>query len=538
MSIEAITIARVTGTISSVSSAVIMYIIIKSASSLSTSYHRIMFFTSFWDLLTSAAIALTTIPMPKDVIYDFDSVSYGNVTSCSVQGFIAYIGSILGIFSICILCIYYLCALKYKYEDRTIRTYVEPVLFISSIVLAFFPGIVLWRSQHINPQPYEPYCTIGSYPFGCRNKHPEEECIRGDESKIGQVGAILNRFYLFFVILFGVLTVSISMAMIVSTVRTAEKAMAKAKAARRSQKGTADANGRDQSSLSSMSPLAVMEPDSESQTVSRIRNTSGEESEGLPRSILNSLKRARRRYRLTKTVTIQALMYVTAFVLTWIFTILAFAMRKSVAVAVLKMIFQPLQGFFNALIFVYHKTRNLREIETEMGICEAIVAVFRKPSSVPEVMISRIELVGIEEQISSREVLRRRSNIGANENYEVPAEGNNAEDEDVQRDNEDRSIASGEVSSRGMNVHMRNSTNSPNERNFYTLKVDDGNVQSGSGPKGDLQGRSQLHTSAHDIDDQGSASEVPCSLDLSGFDLSKDSLPDCQAESQGQELAI
>eukprot|EP01083_Nonionella_stella_P122460 368436_1 len=39
---------------------------LSSPLSMST-YHLIMFFFSFWDIITSIAIALTTIPMPADI---------------------------------------------------------------------------------------------------------------------------------------------------------------------------------------------------------------------------------------------------------------------------------------------------------------------------------------------------------------------------------------------------------------------------------------------------------------------------------------
>ena len=67
-------IPTVTGSISCLSSLTIIAFILRSKSN--TIYHRIMFGLSSADIITSLAIALTTLPMPKDVIYPFSGSSY------------------------------------------------------------------------------------------------------------------------------------------------------------------------------------------------------------------------------------------------------------------------------------------------------------------------------------------------------------------------------------------------------------------------------------------------------------------------------
>ncbi len=321
LSPQASVIASVTASISFISSALIIYIISRTQSKLTTTYHRIMFFVSSCDLMTSLAIAFTTLPMPRDVIYDFGTASDGNTFTCSLQGFAVYVGSVLGIFSICILCVYYLCVIKFQLDSEKIKKYVEPTLYCLSMILALFPGISFWKAGLINPQPYEPYCTVGSYPLGCRIYQDPQGCIRGGDSDIRGIDAILVPYFLFSVILLGVLTVIISMATIVVSIRRIEMALTMA------------------------------------------RKDEGEQEENLNDHLLT--------YHQTKKIAIQACMYIAAFLLTWVFTILAFCIRRSIVVAVLKMIFQPLQGFFNALIFVYHKVDNIKEAYPEYYFFEA-----------------------------------------------------------------------------------------------------------------------------------------------------------------------
>jgi hypothetical protein len=62
-------VPRVTGFLSAISSMLIMYVIVRSSRGLSTIYHRIMFCMSVFDIFTSVAMGLTTLPMPKDDLW-------------------------------------------------------------------------------------------------------------------------------------------------------------------------------------------------------------------------------------------------------------------------------------------------------------------------------------------------------------------------------------------------------------------------------------------------------------------------------------
>ena len=62
-----------TGLLSACSSGLIIYIISKSPQKLSTTHHRIMAFMSVFDVIASIFIALGTIMMPTDIVFDFYS---------------------------------------------------------------------------------------------------------------------------------------------------------------------------------------------------------------------------------------------------------------------------------------------------------------------------------------------------------------------------------------------------------------------------------------------------------------------------------
>ena len=61
-------VPRLSAGVSFFSSALIIYVILRSAAKLTTIYHRIMFGMAVADIMSSAAIALTSLPMPKSMV--------------------------------------------------------------------------------------------------------------------------------------------------------------------------------------------------------------------------------------------------------------------------------------------------------------------------------------------------------------------------------------------------------------------------------------------------------------------------------------
>ena len=135
-----IVIPTVTGSISFLSSIIIMSFILRSR--VNSTYHRIIFCLSFFDMLTSLSIALTTIPMPRDVVYPFAGPSYGNIATCEAQGMIYMIGNGMVFCMNGTLNIYYMCTLRYKIKEETFKRRLEPALFTTSFISVFLPTIL------------------------------------------------------------------------------------------------------------------------------------------------------------------------------------------------------------------------------------------------------------------------------------------------------------------------------------------------------------------------------------------------------------
>ena len=61
----------------------------------------------------------------------------------------------------------------------------------------------------------------------------------------------------------------------------------------------------------------------------------------------------------------------------------------------LRHFFLPLQGFFNTLIFIYHKVHNIRKSSTEeITLTNAIIRLIKQPNLVPpRIIVSSLEIV-------------------------------------------------------------------------------------------------------------------------------------------------
>ncbi len=352
-------ISITSATFSILSSSAVIYFVLRSRTKLSKMYHRIIFFLSFFDVLGSLMIALSTLPMPKDVMYPFDGIKLGNVSSCQCQAFILFSTILLSIWTNASLNVYYLCTIRYKMKEESFKKIAQPLLLLFGIILTFPPLMVLQQLDLLNPSPFNTVCSFGVYPGDCTFRD-EVPCLRGNENKAYDSFARLF-FLLSMASSFGVII--ISMALIVSSVHGEES--------------TGDL------------PIRTSN-DSISEAVCQV--DSGLEAPHEPQRDLDggSLHHVAKSRRV---IFHQAIMYICAFFITWIFTVLTFAWEENWALQILKCIFTPLQGFFNALIFFSHKICHIRRSHGHIPFTEALYIVLTAPSEVPEVLLSRIDLV-------------------------------------------------------------------------------------------------------------------------------------------------
>ena len=103
----------------------------------------------------------------------------------------------------------------------------------------------------------------------------------------------------------------------------------------------------------------------------------------------------------TKEVVFQALMYTLVFFAVWhqpFVTAVAnrdrgapYALNGAKEIA--HLVFRPLQGFFNAIIFIHQKVRNFRREDASLSFYEALMIVFDREVEDPEHIVSNLILV-------------------------------------------------------------------------------------------------------------------------------------------------
>ncbi len=171
------TIPKITGSISFLSSATMLYMILQSEIKLGTPFRRLIFAMCIIDLLQSGTALLSTLPSPMDTPGIWGA--RGNTTSCSITGFIFQYASTAAPLYMCSLCVHYLCFVQYKITQRTFRQKIEPLLHLVPNVWCLWSTIFLAATNHINQA--DVVCWIAPQPYNCINS-PDIECIRGERS--------------------------------------------------------------------------------------------------------------------------------------------------------------------------------------------------------------------------------------------------------------------------------------------------------------------------------------------------------------------
>eukprot|EP00553_Chaetoceros_curvisetus_P015724 CAMPEP_0204643100 /NCGR_PEP_ID=MMETSP0718-20130828/426_1 /ASSEMBLY_ACC=CAM_ASM_000674 /TAXON_ID=230516 /ORGANISM="Chaetoceros curvisetus" /LENGTH=473 /DNA_ID=CAMNT_0051664167 /DNA_START=533 /DNA_END=1951 /DNA_ORIENTATION=- len=424
-------VTTVTGSISAISSGIIILFILRSKGKLSLPYHRIMFFMSFCDILLSISMALTIIPMPSDKrerYYWFDGTSHGSIATCEIQGFLYLACTGMCVGANCILCIFYVSTIRYNVKEKTMGKLVPILLLLCMISPISYTAYMVHKGL-LNPTPFDPFCSYAPLPYDCKYTKDEfEELKLGSASESGSdmdlvisedhdydanvnlnVNAICIRgdpysyalSHIMSIVLIGTQfpIVLASMALIVSKFHKEAVAL-KHRENQRGVSALTRTHGVQAESNNNRGDCDILPPDSES--VSSL--ASSDSNIAMNELQMTEDDREEERDNLLKMrqrMLKQAMMYIGAFFLTWCFPMIFLAPTFFVSdnplnnstIKFLRLVFQPLQGFFNALIFFYHKADNVRHADLDVGWVEALRVVFVSPSKVPEMLISDIIFV-------------------------------------------------------------------------------------------------------------------------------------------------
>ncbi len=341
--------AASTGSVSFISSMVIVCILLRSHAGLSRIYHRLLFGMCIGDMLSSSIYLMAPAVVPKDMNYHVWNAR-GNQASCDFQGFVAIFGIFVTSGYNCSLCLYSLARVKYKKTERYIKAKLELWLHCLPIVIALAVSIAGLASQVYNPgltncfvSPYNPpHCEgieKGMIPNGY-----EIPCGRGTENyDVFYYILLVKNLGILPGIIFG------TMAMMYREVLKSEKNMEKyGIGALRLKKLSPGVNGNDNQQ--------------DGQDGGKVQKTS------IPRRIISIPSRlsrgsthSNRSMKNTRKVMYRALAYAMAYFATYIFptiieieTLASKGKPLNINVQLyLAVIFHPLQGLFNLMVFMY-----------------------------------------------------------------------------------------------------------------------------------------------------------------------------------------
>ena len=341
MTSTSVILNAVSGILSTISSLIILNIIRMSPQKLSTTYHRIMALMSIFDIMASVCMALTTLPMPSDDVLRFDGPMIGNKTTCQIQGYILLMGLTGGEVIYACLSWYFVCKITFKMDSEKIRKIIEPISYIYCIASALFlPSFSLSRNI-IDTVPKSTFCIIGPMHSHCEYSIDNFFFVCDEDilQNLQTASAIVRVF-----VGFNLFMVVVAMAIIIRTTL---------KMNRSNKRRTLESS-------------SVADPSS-------VPTAADHDNAGSNSSDLT----------FSRVLVIQALMYILAYLVTWVFMIIPMTINLDQnldkTLLAFKAAFFPLQGFWNLIIFVYDKAYLVHQSEQEKGYWYAIKVVLFHP---------------------------------------------------------------------------------------------------------------------------------------------------------------
>lgn len=355
-------VPMVTGTLSAFSSGLIIYIILRSHQKLTSTYHRIMTFMSAFDIISSLFIALGTIMVPSDSIYEFAGPMLGNDITCKVQGWLIMFGlSGANALNAC-LSWYFVCILAFQICTETISKYIEPIMYIYILIIASFVPTIYLATDLIHSNAYDCFCVYVPYPESCdEDKWYDWNYCTWKDGDIEKYFKYSNVAFVMIVAHF--VLIVIGMSIILWTMRKKKQ---------------------------EIRHLINKEKEDNKQKDPQVLSASEKEEEEKHRkeTTMSELQHS-------NVLILQALMYIGAYFLTWIFNVLSVELSiSSMEIDAINSVLFPLQGFWNLLIFLYDKSYLIRQESCDnLSFWQAIMKIITAPTEIPVISLTNIEII-------------------------------------------------------------------------------------------------------------------------------------------------
>ena len=242
-------------------------------------------------------------------------------------------------------------------------------MHIYTFVIALFGPIFYLSKDLLNPSSYETFCTAVAYPeTSDKDKWYDWNHCNWSEGD-------LEDYYRYNSISFVVIGLHLSLVVVGLSIIL----------------WTTFRNNREIKSL-----LIIKNTNHQSHNYS---SPSGRNSEVEEQTPDKESTESIRSLKYTRVLIFQALMYIGAYFLTWIFNLLSGGFNiASIELDAINSVLFPLQGFWNMLIFLYDKTYLIRQHDKngrDISFWAVFKQVLASPSDTPTFVLSSISIVKI-----------------------------------------------------------------------------------------------------------------------------------------------
>jgi hypothetical protein len=325
-----------------------------------------MAFMSAFDIISSIFIALGTIMMPSDTIYKHAGPFLGNKVTCQMQGWLTTFGLAGSTATNACLAWYFVCSIAFKVDSIKITKCIEPIMYTYVISIALFVPSFYLAKDFLNPNPNDSFCTISPYPVSC----DEENWY--DWTKCSWREGVIDDYFssvvlAVVVVAFHFLLIVVGMSIILWTVNR---------------------NAQEINTL--QQKCSKYENDHDEIDSEESKDKNNDEYDIAKAKNIEDMRNLKK----TRVVIFQALMYIGAFFLTWVFNLFSevFNIANYQLDACNSFLF-PLQGLWNLLIFMFDKTYLVRRNNEGVTFYQAVKRILSSPFDAPDIVFSNISHV-------------------------------------------------------------------------------------------------------------------------------------------------
>ncbi len=374
----------ISGSISFLGSGTIAVVILISPNRFKTPYRRIVFGLSVMDTIQSLGMIIGPFAIPQGTEGALWAI--GNTYSCDVQGFAVHIGFAgVPMYTLC-LCLYYYFMIQLNMSESDFSKKVEPYLHAGAIAWTFIGGFICLSSKSFNVLEAGNMCWYTPLPADCVT-NDEVECIRGSSAfTYGWIFGGSN-----FLTLCGIMYCLYAVCKCVAdqerkndryrfrgSIAVPQEPQGPQGAIRRL--SLAYSSFRDSDSHASI-------PRRMTQALSSLRRSTNDDPEDALAIYVARIERKSMERR--KETTRQATYYIGAFLSTCIWAYLygflvTIGVKVPYAISVLLVLFYPMCGFLNLLVFTRPKVRTVRKRIKNISWIKAFYFVLRAGGSLPD----------------------------------------------------------------------------------------------------------------------------------------------------------